>query len=387
MNRRLEILGDGQVWDLRGISAGAPDKTFEDLFSGRALGEMARQLNQRLPQHKKVLSRFKEKGRITGLSVTRALLSRNKEAKKTAVSLLEQLAQNGASGITALTEGRGYKEKWLPRDKGCWKNLDSVIIGGGVSEGATGRLLVRLIKNYLWQDSRSDIRVYQARLAGKEAGFSGSVISILDRILREAKEKRLKAIGAIGLDLGREEIGVGLVAIKPGTRNKILKSGKNYWLFRHSVKTACRKNLKIFLDSRRDYTLAERKAGVRCRGLILKQLTDLIMKALIQVRKLRLATSQNIAVAVPGSTTSDGYIINSTDYLPFFRKQDGFNFARALEGALYQRGLSSYRVHIVNDGIAAGVANIYFSNLQRGKIAFLGVGSGLGGCVGKVGAG
>lgn len=56
---------------------------------------------------------------------------------------------------------------------------------------------------------------------------------------------------------------------------------------------------------------------------------------------------------------------------------------------MVKRGLSGYRIHIINDGIAAGIANAYFDflKIKYGKFAFFGVGSGLGGCVGKVGAG
>lgn len=387
VNKHLEILGDGQVWDLRGILSDYPQKTFEDLFSGRALAQMAKEVNQHLPPGKKIFSQFKEKGKITGLSVTRALLEPNREAKKQAILLLKELAKNGASGIAALTEGRGFKEHWVPQKRAHWKDLDAVIIGGGVSEGLTGKTLVRLIQNYLCQARHSRIQVTQAKLPGKEAGFLGGIINTLKIICTEAKEKNLKVIGAIGIDLGREEIGVGLSAINPNTKRNILSSGKNYWLLRQAVKTACSRERKIFLDSRHNYTLKERRRGERCRQIILKQIAGLIIQAAARAQRHKLATAQNIGVATPGSTTPDGYILNSTDYLPFFRKQDGFNFARALEGLLVKKGLSGYSIHIINDGIAAGMANVYFSHLERGKVAFLGVGSGLGGFIGKVGAG
>lgn len=376
VNKDLKILGDGQIWDLKGVSAPGSRKTFEDLFSGRALGEMAKA--------KRVFCRFKEKGKITGLSVTRALLSNEPQAKKQAKIILEGLAKNGALGIEALTKGKGFKN-WSRQKRNYWKNIDIVVIGGGVSEGKTGGLLVNLIKKYLSKNGFAKIKVYQARFAGKEAGVLGAVINIIKLICKEAKTKGLKTIAGMGLDLGRDEIGVGLLAINPGAE-KILKQKKDYWRLMYSVKTPYKKYLKKFLDSRQDYTKTERRLGRHIRSTILERMRDLIIKAQTRVQKLGLACSGNIGVAVPGSVAPGGSILNSTDYLPFFRKKDGFNFTRSLEELLRKKTLHDYRVYIINDGIAAGMANVYFDFLktEHKKFAFLGVGSGLGGCVGII---
>jgi hypothetical protein len=388
-DKYLEILGDGQIWDVKGILPFAHQKTFEDLFSGRALGEMAQAVNQHLPKNKRVFSLFKEKGKITGFSVTKALLSNNREAKKIAISLLDKLAKNAALGIKVLTKGRGFKENWSNREKGYWRGLNRVIIGGGASEGLTGKTLIRLIKKYLSQNCFSNLGIYQAKFPGKEAGFLGAALSILEIIFKEAKQKKLDLIAVSSLDLGREEIGVGLLAIRLYAPNAILKRNKHYWFFKKSIPTARRKSLEIFLDSRQDYTQAERARGERIRTHILGQMTDLIACAQAKAKSLGLPCSENIAVAVPGRTSDNDYIIDSTDYLPFFRKKNGFNLARALERLLFKKGLRGYHAHIINDGIAAGIANIYFNfpQVRAGeKIAFLGVGSGLGGCLGRVGA-
>jgi hypothetical protein len=380
---KLKILGDGQIWDLRGILPEAREKTFEDLFSGRALGQMAQKAN-RQPLTRGFFSPFKEKDKITGLSVTKALLSNNSGAKEAAMVLLEDLAKNAALGIKAFSENKGFKPNWSVRKKNYWKNPDIIIIGGGVSNGKTGKILVSLIKRYLSKEGGSDIRVYQAKFSGKESGCLGAVIGILKPICNEAKRKGLKKITAIGLDLGREKIGVGLLVINTNSEEIILKRKENPWLFRYSVRTPAQQRLKSFLDSRTDYTNQERIIGQHLRKLILKQMTDLIIQIQTKAQEFGLENSRNIGVAVPGCPSSDGSIINSTDYLPFFRKQDGFNFTDRLEESLATRGMMDYQIHIINDGIAAGIANIYFdsSSVRKGKFAFLGVGSGLGGCVG-----
>jgi len=379
MSGFLKILGDGQVWDVRGISPEAPCETFEDLFSGRALGRMAQQRN--------IFSSFKDKGKVTGFSVTKALLSNNKDAKKAARLLIEDLGKNGARGIAALNNGKGLKKSWFSRERNYWRGLDFVIIGGGVSEDLTGRILVNSIKKYLSRQKFLDIKVSQAKFPGKEAGFMGAVINSMPHICREAKKKHLKAISAIGLDLGREDIGVGLLAVDPVSK-KILKQKNHYWLFKYSVRTPYKKYLKNFMDSRRDYTPGERKLGERIRRAILGQMSDLIIQARKKTYSMGLACAEDVGVAVPGSTSPDGHIINSTDYLPFFRKQDGFNFTRNLEASLAEKSTVECRIHIINDGIAAGIANIYFdlskAKGKRGKFAFLGAGSGLGGCLGVV---
>lgn len=377
MNKDLKILGDGQIWDVKGISPEAPQKTFEDLFSGRALGRMA--------QERSIFSAFKEKGKITGLSVTRALLSNNKQAKDTAKNLLEDLAKNAALGVKALNEAGGFKENWQEEERNYWRNLDFIIIGGGVSEGLTGRILVSLIKKYLSRQGLSNIKVAQAKFPGKEAGFLGAVINIIKEICAEAKIKGLKVISAIGLDLGREEIGAGLLAINANS-GRVVKQKKHYWVFKYAVKTPYKNYLKNFMDSRQDYTQRERKLGERIRKAILEEMAGLIIQAQNKTQKIGLACARNIGAAVPGKTNSSGYIINSTDYLPFFRKQDGFNLAKSLGESLDKSGKIRYRIHIINDGVAAGCANIYFDlhRLKTGKFAFFGAGSGLGGCVGLI---
>jgi hypothetical protein len=378
MNKGLQILGDGQIWDLKGISPLDAKLTFEDLFSGRALGEMA-------GKKKEVFRAFKVKNRITGLSVTKALRSNNQKAKKTARIVLEELAKNAASGIECLNKGKGFKNNWTARKKNYWQNLKFVIIGGGVSEGQTGKILVGLIKKYLSKSGLSNIGVYQGKFPGKEAGFLGAVINIIKVIRQEAKKKGLESIGGIGLDLGREEIGVGLVKINSGS-GEIQKQRRNYWVFKSSTKTPERSYLKHFLDSRKGYTQSEKIKGARIRLLILELMAKLIIQAKNHAQKKGLSCSKNIGVAVPGSTTPEGYIKNSTDYLPFFRKQDGFNFAKNLKKVLAKRLLQDCRIYIINDGIAAGIANAYFdlSRVKKGKFAFFGVGSGLGGCAGQM---
>jgi len=378
MNRYLKVLGDGQIWDLEGIAPDAPQKTFEDLFSGRALGRMAQ-------EEIKIFAAFKEKGRITGFSVTKALLSSNKEAKDAARVLLARLAKNAALGIEALNKGKGFKKNWSGQKKAYWKNLDYIIIGGGVSEGLTGKILVGSIKKYLSRARLFDIKVFQAKFPGKEAGFLGAAINIIKEIRNEAETKAVKVIAAIGLDLGRDEIGVGLSALNADS-GKFLKQGNNYWLFKYSVKTPYKTYLKKFLDSRRDYTSSERKFGKHIRSTILKRMSDLVARAENKSQKIGLVCARNVGVAVPGATSPDGYIVNSTDYLPFFRKQDGFNFAGKLEESLIKTGHRGWRIHLINDGIAAGVANGYLGlpGKEEGKFAFLGAGSGLGGCVGEV---
>lgn len=379
MNKFIKVLGDGQIWDIKGVLSDASEEKFEDLFSGRALGKMAA---EDIP----IFSRFKERGKINGLSVTKALLSNYPQAQNTAKLLLEKLAKNGAAGIKALSlsKGKEFKNNWSAHQRNYWKNLDFVIIGGGVSEGQTGKFIVRAIKRHLSKDGLY-IKVYQAKFPGKEAGFLGAVVNIIKVICEEAKARQVKLIVATGLDLGRDEIGAGLLAIDVSSE-RVLKQKYGYWIFRQSVNAPYKRHLKNFLDARKDYGASDYKLGKRIRLAILKKMADLIIKTQVKAQRLCLSWSRNIGIAVPGSTSPDGFILNSTDYLPFFRKQDGFNFAKNLEGLLAERGLSGFNVRLVNDGIAAGIANVYFdsSRIKNGKFAFLGVGSGLGGCVGLI---
>jgi len=381
----LKVLGDGQIWDVRGISAAALDKTFEDLFSGRALGGMAFGFDQECPSGKKIFSRFKEKGKITGFSVTKALLSSNKEAVKKANGLIDKLAENGALGIEILVKGRGIKKNWPDNKRNCWKGLNKVIIGGGVSEGLTGKILISSIRKHLLKRGVSGIEVCQAKFPGKEAGFLGAIINFL--FIEKPSQNRKAGIAAIkagiGVDLGREDIGVGISMVH-FRKGEILRRGGKHWFYNGSLKTPFRSYRRRFLDSREDYARAEKEKGIKIREAILSRIADLIFRAQKKMMAQGIDCSRHIGVAVPGEVSKDGYILNSTDYLPFFRKKDGFDFCGELKFLLEKKGLPGAEIKLVNDGIAAGIANIYFGvpKNTHGKFAFLGVGSGLGGCVG-----
>ncbi|MCX5688069.1 MAG: hypothetical protein NTV71_05500, partial [Candidatus Omnitrophica bacterium] len=259
-----------------------------------------------------------------------------------ALFLLGQLAKNAAKGIEVLTKGKGCKPNWPNKERDYWKGLNIVIIGGGVSEDTTGKILVELIKIYLSNSGLRDIKVYQAKFPGKEAGFLGAVTNIRGLVCKEAKKKELRKIAVIGIDLGRDDIGVGLMAVNLREENIILRRGTYLGLFQHSVKTPYHFQRKGFLDSRKSYSKKEYAMGKNIRSLILEEIANLIILTQTKAINASLQVSQHIAVSIPGAT-SNGYIINSTDYLPFFRKKDGFNFScLAAYSSVYPRSYQSW---------------------------------------------
>ena len=152
--KKIAILGDGQIWDVSGIDEKNPKIMFEDLFSGRALGESAR-LFDRLALKKygrTLFAQFKEKGKleVTGVCVTRALLNKkDKLSREAAETLLKEMAGDAARGIELLATGKARKRGWGPKEYGQWKDLQAVIIGAGVSTGKTGAVIIKAIKDYL----------------------------------------------------------------------------------------------------------------------------------------------------------------------------------------------------------------------------------------------
>jgi hypothetical protein len=374
--RKIFVLGDGQVWNVRGIDPKHPQKIFEDLFSGRAMEEKAK-------FKKAIFAKYIEKGKakITGMSVTQALWDKkNKKAQLAAQSILKEMGEMAARGIEVLTKGKGYKPNWSPREINYWKDLKGVIIGGGVSEGKTGTLLIKSIKDYLKKRNVNSIEIFKARFSGKEAGFLGSVANIMDLLCKEAKMRRLSRIAAIGVDIGREKIGAGILMLNPKICS-IIKENTSLWVYRYSVMTPQEKRLKYYLH--------QKNIGKELRAKILERVNGVIIRAVEQAEKKGLLYSKHIAVALPGQATSDGYLVGSIDYLPLFRKQDGFHFSLALQDNLAKSGYRGFHIHIINDGIAAAMSNLIFGlglkNLKIGKYAFLGPGSGLGGCVCKIG--
>lgn len=375
--KKIVVLGDGQIWDLRGVDPKYPQGIFEELFSGRALEKMANSAPE-------IFSQYIEgaKTKITGMSVTKALLDKkNKRAKVAALKILEEMAKNAARGIEVLTKAKGCKPGWKRKEINLWKGLSGVVIGGGVSRGKTGTIIIKGIKDYLRQRGLDTVEIFKARFPGKESGFLGSIVNILDFICSEARKRKLSKIAAIGIDLGREKIGVGILLVNLKSHG-IINFPKSIWvLYRYSVRTIQSKNrIKNFKQ--------HRKLGEELRSRIISQIARLIICAENYAQKTGIVCSKHIGLASPGETSTDGYLIGSTDYLPLFTKKDGFHFSKAVEENLAGKGFPDFHIRIINDGIAACLANLRlgldFKYLKNGKYAFLGPGSGLGGCLCRV---
>jgi hypothetical protein len=364
-SKRVTVLGNGQIWDLKGIDPKNPDSNFEDVFSGRALGRLANSFD------KKLFSKFIEKreSHITGMSVTLALNSKNKKAQAAAKAVLSQMAQIGARGIEILT-----KEKW--------RGLKAVIIGGGVSAGKTGKILVEGMKKYL-RKAGLDIKVYQAKFPGKEAGFLGAIAHIELMTFLEEIGLEYKKVAVIGLDIGREDIGCGVIELNNFSGEAVKNKGKIIIYQSNKKMPISLKEQKIFQNSYRSYSPSEIELGKKLRGELLKAAASQIVDAYRWCQSKGKVCSNQIGVAVPGEPDKEGYLIGSTQYLPFLQKKDGFRFKIGLETATTQCGMAGFCVHPVNDGIAALLANLEFglglNRLEEGKYAFLGPGSGLGG--------
>ena len=382
MDKEIIILGNGQIWDVNGIDCENPDKTFEDLFSGRALGELA--LTQ------SIFKRYREKNKITGRSVTKALLSKDRKSRAAAVALLEKIGNNAGRGIELLTKGKAQKStKWSKKAGNYWRNLDGVIIGGGVSSGETGKVIIKYIREYLKSRKLGSIKIFQAKFPGKESGFLGSIAYIFDFICKEGiKSRKNNKIVGLGIDVGRSKIGIGAVVINPKTKKVVSKRKNDIWAFQRSINFPEKSKLKIFKDSDRKYTIREKETGLQLRDKILDEMADLCCWAIDKIKSLNMVPAYNIGIGLPGEATKDGFLVGSTHYLPFFRKKDNFHFSKTLKNKLKDRGYRNYSVSIINDGIASGLANLKFgiglSNLKDGKYAFLGPGSGLGGFVGQI---
>ncbi|HTY45755.1 MAG TPA: hypothetical protein VMD52_07200 [Patescibacteria group bacterium] len=374
--KKITVLGDGQVWDVRGIDPAHPGVIFEDVFCGRVLEEKAR-------LRPGIFGRYIEKGKagITGMSVTLALLDRrNRKAQEAALAIVQEVAASAGSGIAALAAGRGYKPGWTRQESALWKGLSCVIIGGGVSRGKTGSIVVAGIKDRLAKEGLGNIAVTKARFPGKESGFLGAAVNVLEVACRQTKARGLSRAGVISIDLGRDKTGVGILMVNPRTCG-IIKNTSFLWKYRFSVRTV-RSNSRIKCFAK------QKSLGLQLRARVIHQLAGLIIRAKAHAEKIGIAYSTHVGLALPGEASADGYLLGSTDYLPFFTKKDGFHFTAAVENELARCGFPDFHLHIVNDGIAAGLANIKLGfdlkRLKDGKYAFLGPGSGLGGCLCRV---
>jgi hypothetical protein len=256
-----------------------------------------------------------------------------------------------------------------------------VVIGGGVSQGKTGKILIQGIKNHLRAHGLGGLTVSQAKFPGKESGFLGAAVSLLDAACAEAGSGKIKQLGIIGIDLGRDRVGAGILMVNPQTCAIIGKKAGQGIIYRYEEKT-CRSSSRLKQFDR------QRKLGEKLRGDIVGQTADLVERTRAQAEKRKINYSRQIGLAIPGEVAPDGYLLGATDYLPFFTKKDGFHFAKAVEKELQRRGISGLRIRLINDGIAAGLANLRLGlglgHLKSGKHAFLGPGSGLGGCLCKI---
>ena len=87
---------------------------------------------------------------------------------------------------------------------------------------------------------------------------------------------------------------------------------------------------------------------------------------------------------------AEGYLVGSTSNLPFMQRIHGFNFTedltRRVNELLAERGIDvPVMIKTLNDGDAAGIANILFDaavvKTPGEKIGFMGPGTGLGGAL------
>lgn len=384
--KRIEVLGNGQIWDVLGIDKDNPKLSFEDLFSGRALEKILYDFEAEYKKNhiyhkrgKSFFSEYLEAGRLRGTAVTKALLSKKPIKVKIAKYILEKLASNGVKGIIVLNNGSGYKN-WNKKESGYWRDIDNVIIGGGVSKNYTGKIIVNTIRKGLNKIGYKKIKVFQARFPGKESGFLGAVVNVVEKFVK----KNSSLVAVIGLDLGRDKIGAGFVSVD-AKKGKILEN-KNKFLDSMIIdKTPGGANLKMFLDSKRDYSKNEIVLGNRIRKEILEKIVDLIKANIKIIQSQKINCFKYVGISIPGEVDKQGNIIGSTDYLPFLRLGDNFYFKKELENLFEKNGLKGFKAVIINDGIAAGISNIYFDKrVKGGKIIFLGVGSGLGGFAGRI---
>ncbi|MEW5758496.1 MAG: hypothetical protein AB1755_03375 [Candidatus Omnitrophota bacterium] len=380
--KRIEILSNKQVWDVKGIDKDNPELTFEALFSGGALEKIINdfEFEYRKKNKKGIFSDYSENNRIRGMAVTKALLSSNPLKIKFAKHVLAMLGKNGAEGIFVLDKGLGYKN-WNRKDKNCWSNIDKVVIGGGVSKDYTGKILISAIKKNLNKNGLNNIKIFQAKFPGKESGFLGAVVNLLPRVFKE-KSNNIQAV--IGVDLGRDKIGAGFIVIDTKKR-KILGKLKTLW---HSIivnKTPGGHNLKIFVDSKKKYSKREAALGLKIRSQILEKIVELIVENVKIITAQKLAYSKFIGLSIPGEVDKDGGIIGSAHYLPFFKLSDNFQFKAELKKVLCRHNLVDLEPVVINDGVAAGLSNVYFDDrIKSGKVIFLGVGSGLGSFIGRI---
>lgn len=368
--KKVTVLGNGQIWDLKGADLKNPSANFEDVFSGRALGRLAASFD------KKLFSRYLEESKkhISGMSVTLALNSKNKKAQQAAGAVLKQMAQIGARGIELLTKGQSGKKDW--------GNLKAVIIGGGVSGGKTGKILVEEIKKYLKQKGLN-LKIYQADFPGKEAGFLGAMANVELMTFLEEIGLEYKKVAVIGVDIGREDIGCGIIQLNNFTGEAIKTKGKLVIYQTNKKMPITLKEQKIFQDSLRNYSAKEMDLGKKLREELLMAAASQIVDAYRWCRSKNKVCSNQIGVAVPGEPDKEGYLVGSTQYLPFLQKKDNFRFKIGLETASVRLGMAGFCIHLVNDGVAALLANLEFglglNKLEEGKYGFLGPGSGLGG--------
>lgn len=375
--KKIEVLGDGQIWDLCGIDKDNPEKTFEDLFSGRALEGFLNGIDK---NSKRLFYNYLEGNKLRGMAVTKALLSKNQLKIKTAKIILEKLAKNGAKGIIAFDKGLGFKN-WTKKEREYWTNIDSVIIGGGVSKDYTGKMLIYLIKNELKRNKHRKINIYQARFSGKESGFLGAAVNVLNEAFKN-NNCGIKAI--IGLDFGRDKIGCSFI-LADSKAKKVLEKNDRLWDDIIIDKTPRALECKLFLDSKNNFSKKEIILGKKIRSEILEKIVELIKINIQIINARKIPCCKYIGISMPGQIDKNGDIIGSTDYLPFLCKKDNFHFKKEIEKNLVKCGIKGFKVSVINDGIAAALANIYFDKrIKNGKVAFLGVGSGLGGFVGRV---
>ncbi len=225
-------------------------------------------------------------------------------------------------------------------DWSYWRNTEKVFIGGGLSEGASGDVLIRQAEKHLSKVLDISVDLRKIHYHPAVAGLVGSTYFL---------PREVKGEPSLTVDLGGGNLRTGLITSVPGPEQDPVHYSKLLnWR-------------KLNLD---------RKSLV---NLIAREILDCLKIG----KEIGLKISKFGGLAIPALIDEEGYVIGKDRNLPGDWTSPGFHLPSILEAEIEEKGFESIKFIARNDVVCQGLSEIPFIEGVK-EWGVLTVGTGLG---------
>ncbi len=221
-----------------------------------------------------------------------------------------------------------------------WKNTEEVFIGGGLSEGVSGDILIREAKSYLSKNKENSIELKKIHYHPSVAGLIGTTYFLPQKVRGDT---------ILAVDLGGGNLRTGLITSTPNMKETLVH-----------------------------YT---NLLNWRTLDLDKKSLVDLIVQEVLDCLKvgkqLDIKISEYGGIAIPALLDDEGFITGKDRNLPGDWTKTDFHMPSIIENKIKERGFKPMKFIAQNDVVCQGLSELPFMQDVK-EWGILTVGTGLG---------